>query len=237
MPYRKPYRKRRRRGRRGKSYLMWKRRPKFYTPAPRKSLLGNSRAVRMRYVTGVPLAGDAVGNVSSYIMSANSLNDPDRTGTGHQPRGFDQIIALYTHYTVISSKCSAWFTPAFNISGIPDGLTQMVGISLRAGSTGFLSSASYLEDRNVNYRCAGNWQQGSPVKTSLKFTPMNYLSIKSPQSDHTLKGTHNTNPSEEAFFHVFAAPITHATDNGDFQVSITIDYVAVFTEPILPAES
>lgn len=42
---------------------------------------------------------------SSYIFRGNSLFDPDYTGTGHQPRYFDQYSAVYDRYRVLSSKC------------------------------------------------------------------------------------------------------------------------------------
>lgn len=37
----------------------------------------------------------------------NSLYDPDLTGAGHQPRGFNQLAGLYTNYYVAASKISA----------------------------------------------------------------------------------------------------------------------------------
>jgi hypothetical protein len=41
--------------------------------------------------------------MSSYIWRLNSLFDPDYSGTGHQPLGFDQWAAFYGSYTV--TKC------------------------------------------------------------------------------------------------------------------------------------
>lgn len=39
-----------------------------------------------------------------YIMNLNSLYDPNRTGTGHQPYGFDNLALLYNRYRVISCR-------------------------------------------------------------------------------------------------------------------------------------
>lgn len=42
---------------------------------------------------------DATGQ---YVMNLNSIFDPNRTGVGHQPYGFDTMANLYNRYRVIS---------------------------------------------------------------------------------------------------------------------------------------
>jgi len=57
----------------------------------------------MEYIT-------SVGNVITY-QTFNSFNchDPDYTGSGHQPRGWDQWKALYKYYRVLSCSIRAVF--------------------------------------------------------------------------------------------------------------------------------
>ena len=45
------------------------------------------------------LTTDSVGH---YRMNLNSIFDPNRTGVGHQPYGFDTLATLYNRYRVIS---------------------------------------------------------------------------------------------------------------------------------------
>lgn len=40
------------------------------------------------------------GAIVQQLFNGNSLFDPDRTGTGHQPQGFDQYMLLYQRYIV-----------------------------------------------------------------------------------------------------------------------------------------
>lgn len=40
------------------------------------------------------------GSMNSYFFNANSCYDPNLTGTGHQPLGFDQYMAFYEAYVV-----------------------------------------------------------------------------------------------------------------------------------------
>lgn len=41
---------------------------------------------------------------AQYFFNANSVYDPDFTGVGHQPAGFDQLMTFYQHFEVLSSK-------------------------------------------------------------------------------------------------------------------------------------
>ncbi len=47
---------------------------------------------------------------SEYVFRLNSLYDPDLTGTGHQPYGFDQFAALYSRYKVDRVHIDVLFT-------------------------------------------------------------------------------------------------------------------------------
>jgi hypothetical protein len=45
----------------------------------------------------------------TQIYNLNSLFDPDRTGTGHQPYGYDQLAAMYNRYRVLRTKWKVVF--------------------------------------------------------------------------------------------------------------------------------
>lgn len=59
-------------------------------------------------INGVPM-GNNVGTLTSYLFRGNSVYDPDYTGAGHQPLGYDQLSALYEAYQVIGSSIVARF--------------------------------------------------------------------------------------------------------------------------------
>lgn len=54
------------------------------------------------------------GAIASYIWSTNSLYDPNASGVGHQPMFYDQLGAIYNHYTVIGSRVRFRFVPSGN---------------------------------------------------------------------------------------------------------------------------
>lgn len=61
------------------------------------------------YMTVDPGAGS--GAATNYFFRALGCYDPDETGTGHQPMGFDEWSQIYQAYRVISSRIKVTFRP------------------------------------------------------------------------------------------------------------------------------
>lgn len=57
----------------------------------------NRYICKMKYSTTIATAA-----AGQFIFNLNSLFDPDRTGVGHQPYGFDPLANLYNRYRVIA---------------------------------------------------------------------------------------------------------------------------------------
>lgn len=56
-----------------------------------------------RFITKMKYAADVSTSAGgSYFFNLNSIYDPDRSGGGHQPYGFDNLAAIYNRYRVIS---------------------------------------------------------------------------------------------------------------------------------------
>lgn len=76
----------------------WKRRAQALSTVNRSlQPIPNRYICKMKYGTTV-----ATGATGQFIFNLNSLFDPDRTGVGHQPYGFDPIANLYNRYRVIA---------------------------------------------------------------------------------------------------------------------------------------
>lgn len=235
--YRKKTYRKKRRYKKRTSYVNTMNRRSFLNPFPHKSLLGNKLAVKLKYNANFTLQAEGTGQPESHILRTNGLVDPDFTSGGHQPRGFDEIMPLYRHFTVVKSTATAWFAPAKDIGGTADGLVHMCGIAVDSNNVVQPTIAAYLEGRNVRYRCCGNSTAGLPISVSNSYTPGKYLAIKNPLGVSELKGDSTTDPTEGVFYHVFIAPLAFAVSQGLIMVNVSIDYWVIFTEPNLPSES
>lgn len=71
----------------------------------RKSNVNKGTLVPARFFTKLNYAADCIDATTTISMSAwqyaaNGMYDPDLTGTGHQPLGYDQMATLYNDYRV-----------------------------------------------------------------------------------------------------------------------------------------
>lgn len=179
---------------------------------------------KLRYSTTFSLTS-TLGVVSSYVFRANDLYDPDFTGTGHQPMGFDQMMLWYNHFTVLSSKLvvtcknSAFTTPA---------------VSLRVDGD---SSAITVIDRIVELGgCVMNTlgQTGSSALTcklslDVDIAKLQGISRVALTADPDLRGNAAAGPLENTYYHIQTWNTAGTTST--IQFDVIIEYLAHFAEP------
>jgi len=96
---------------------------------------------------------------SSQVYNLNSLFDPDRTGTGHQPYGFDQMSALYNRYRVLNTRWRIVFSPSsltYAVSVVP--MNNLLAASVTDLAT-FRTGAE--SPRSIN------WEQGASGQSHI----------------------------------------------------------------------
>lgn len=97
-----------RNGVRGKRYSTAKAlRPKWINPI--------SKAASAKFVycdSGFSVTLSALGSYAGYyVFRGNSVYDPDYTGGGVQPYGYDQYMAIFNNYRVVASSIKVYFRP------------------------------------------------------------------------------------------------------------------------------
>lgn len=195
----------------------------------RKSPMPLRFATKLRYVENFTIDPPATGIAGSYVFDAGGLYDPNITGTGHQPRGWDQLIAMYDHAVVIGSTCTATLT---HNSGT--NVNEICGMSLRDGQTVDADPNDYLEGGTVR---SGHLTTQHPTKIfKLGYSPKKFLGISKPMASQQLKNSVNSNPTESAYYHIFSAGL-NSTNPSEIDVTVVIDYLVVFIEPKDVAQS
>lgn len=180
----------------------------------------------LRYVeNAITLNPGVAGIAADYVISANGLFDPNVTGVGHQPIGFDQMMQMYNHYTVIGAKLTAIF------SSIDTVYEQIVGIAQVADATAITNGQEAVENGLVTFKML---QQAGTAKQIVQMTsPLSigkFMGRRSILSEDDFRGTSLSNPTEQAYFHLISYH-GGAVDISGCRLDIVVDYITVFTEP------
>lgn len=172
-----------------------------------------------------------LASLASYVFSANGVYDPNITGSGHQPRGFDQLIALYDHCTVIASKLilTASNTDASNPVNVALMCNDDAGV--------VTLQSDVMENRYLKYCVLSPRDGGSSTKSlSIALNPSKFLGKSKPMSCNELQNSLNSNPPEQAFYQIYAWN-SQGADVGTVDMTVRIEYTVIWHEPKQPSAS
>lgn len=208
---------------------------------PPKSILGRSFKTWLRYCTWFTLNPSASA-YDVHKFAANAVYDPDVSISGHQPMGFDQLMAFYNHWRVFKSKIHVANCPTSTSNSI----NQIIGVLLSDDGLG-VSSASNLEGlmedrrRSPDLLLAGNVSSLAiipPTRCGIVHAFDHQMFFQRPISADSFFGTNGANCSDLAYYEVFGIPPDGGTtDAGTANVLVTIDYEVEFSEPKVLASS
>jgi len=217
MPYRKYKRKRKRkvykrRYRRKRRRFGRITRFKLKTP----SLLPDTCFVKLKYVDFITMTN--VAGLGAYTYRMNSLFDPDFTGTGHQPMGFDQWSNFYSHYQVLASKIRVHVLP-------PD--TNLTGFAIYP-SNDITNLASYSVAREQPYAKSSWVNVGASILGSMNTSYMKIKKLEARSTDSVnFSASINANPSNVKYWHMVLQSVS-GSDISDIRLDIRITYYCKF---------
>lgn len=186
-----------------------------------------SKSTKLKYVDSVVLNIGAAGVPGKYVFRANSIYDPDLTGAGHQPMMHDLWESLYNHYVVSGAKISVKCYDPVPITTTP----QLVGIMLNDDTSTPVSWQEVLEQGKAKYTVITGGQD-HPKTVSQFFSAKTFFNVADVKDNiHHIGALQSTNPTEEAYFTIFALPYDQTSDLGPIRVIVTIEYSVVYSEP------
>jgi len=190
-----------------------------------------TKHVTLRYVANREMNG-AAGAGDVWNIRANGCHDPDQTGTGHQPYGWDTYKTLYNHYTVLSSK--------IQVSIVSSAATGSYGppyFAVLSLNDGALAAAAYTDafTRAEAGNCAYGFAITDGVSKAITrfkkgFVASKFYGVEAPEDKDSLGAAVGADPSELAYF---SLQLT-APDSGDpivCNVMATVDYEVLLQEP------
>lgn len=166
------------------------------------------------------------GSLATYTWKANSLFDPDSTGGGHQPYGFDQFKTYYGLYQVVHSRIYSEVIVAVAAS-----LSGLV-TSTEATPASILTAANLLVEPGRGQ--AGIINVATPPRAFEARWDMKALYPDHDPGDFQAAPT--ADPSRVDYFTLFhqdpnlaASPVLY--------YSVVIEYSVVWKDPVTVASS
>lgn len=184
-------------------------------------------AVRVQLVWTVILRpGTASGALYYYQFRGNSVYDPDYTGTGTQPNGFDQWASFYNSYVVLGSSISA------DIMGATQSCTSALVPNFNtvlAASAVDACGYRYAVSKLTGY--SGNAAR-SVLNNRISTSQICGVSARAVTDDTDFSATFSTNPaSNNAWFWDFYHQNSYDSSTLNSVVKITIHYDVKFFDP------
>jgi len=186
------------------------------------------RTVKLRYSDYATLSS-ASGVVAAYVFTANGLYDPNRTGTGHQPMGFDQMCLSYEHFCVVSSRITVTFRNTTSS-------TPTVAIAVSPSTTNLTSIPQLIESGALQmtvleYKGA----DGSCQTLQVAMRTTQFHGVVDALDDPSLQGSAAADPVEGSYYILYLWDTLGVS--GSCSADVVIEYTAIFTEPRQLTES
>lgn len=159
----------------------------------------------------------------------NGMFDPRAAVGGHQPMGFDQLMAMYTKFVVVGAKITVTF-----VGSDAAYYTGDCGINIQDPSAAAPVTAEHLIESQ--YSTYGVYaQSGSATTRTLALDMSRYFSVKDLLDEDSLKGTNSSDPARQVYALVWAN--VHRDASHPVHVTLKIEYDAIFLEPRETLES
>lgn len=181
--------------------------------------------VTLRYYQAVTLADPLTGAASTNLFRANSIYDPDYTGTGHQPLATDQYFALYANCLVKTSKITVT-----HLNSTTSG--TVFGVTLSPSSTSLTIPGDYIEQQQTAYAYTNASLTTLNQAVIGTFDAKRFFDIKDPTDEGDIQHGSGSNPIRPAYYHVWVGGFTTTADAAASAVNVLIEYQCEFSEPL-----
>lgn len=198
----------------------------------------NTRLVKFKYSQVVALDPNGLG-YAYHTFRANSCRDPDYTGIGHQPMGWDQWGYFYNHYTVVASKMVARFSRDSTTAASDQ---YMIGVELSRDLG--LSSTTWSDIREASNRSGSRYKtitgiigDGPARAVVSKYNAKQWWNLSNVRDNPEVGASWTLDPASEAFFKVWVMQTVTTGGADPWQCTVDIYYTVVLSEPEVLATS
>lgn len=172
-----------------------------------------------RYCESRVLNG-TTGALGAYVFSANGMFDPNITGSGHQPYGFDQMIAFYQKAVVEKS----WFAAEVVGNGVG---TAGVIVSTESNVSSTLTSADTLTEPGRGQAVLLN--ATIPARSLSASWEKRKLYPEADPGDFTTVS--NSNPTTQDYYTIYVQSTDGSSSIASYWV-VVVTYEVVWQDPV-----
>ncbi len=181
----------------------------------------------LKYVQTIAF-GVTAGSYAENQFRANSVFDPDLTGTGTQPLGFDTLSAIFAKYRV---NALGFEVQMMSLSASYKGVCVVINGAESPTTYDEICEYPKAQQRGIGFN-------GCPTayfKGNVQLWQLLGKSQVGYHADDVTGAVINTNPTEAINFHVGIQNDNLATIN--LNVTCTMWFDVIFYDPIIPVRS
>lgn len=170
----------------------------------------------------------ASGVVFQQVYRGNSPYDPDYTGTGVQPVGFDEYSAFYTNYFCPASRIKV-STIDTSGSAAPV-ISELVVVPTTSATT--LASVDPMTAAQLPhaiYRITTTHTGSRPTIINTRMTANRIFGTRITPGDTVYQASTTADPSVMWFWHILMQVVDEATTMAAVYVYVEITYDLIFT--------
>lgn len=199
-----------------------------------RTIAPHSKLIRVK-CTDFLSPGYTSGAIANYYCQLNSVDDPFAGFSTNQPLGYDQWKTLYQKAYVVGAKakvvCHNGSTSAIMYGICPMPVSQ--------GSTSLLNYEHYSELPQNKQRLLSPDVDHGVLTHSVSVKK--HLQVKDirDNNDLVIDLINETPPSKLCYWHLYSQPVDQTTTvaSGNVQFVITLEYIVLLTDPVVPARS
>jgi len=195
---------------------VWKR--KVFRRKPTTTLANVSRLnpIAQRYICKMKYADTfqltTVGG-GVYRFNLNSIFDPNRSGTGHQPYGRDTLASIYNRYRV--------FRVSYAVSFYNSSTSAKVAVCPANIEMGASTTSEIMENPQSKWAIQLPGGQQKIIKGSISLPSLAGRTKAQYMSDDRYQAEMTANPAELLILNVFGGTITDAGTTIDCAINLT----------------
>lgn len=165
---------------------------------------------KMKYAEIRAVTGPAGGGLVQYNFNLNSVYDPNLTGIGHQPYGYDQLVDLYNRYRVfkVDYAISAYNTDSANNYSVIAAVPANETITVSGGVS------ELMENPRARYITQAPQASLKVLRGSISLPSLVGRTKAQYLADDRYQALATSSPAEQAVLNVMAGVITGSSGAG-----------------------